>query len=107
MEAMINQRLVKQKGLSNERVAAITELHKQANAILLRPYHNGESEVVLELLTAIEYSLQLLWGFPTDKAYHHYSFQLEGCKCPYDHDRDFGKRSKWIRSDCPWHGTPK
>lgn len=104
---MINLELAKQKGLSEERVTAIKELHKQAEAILRRPEHYGEAEEVLELLTAIEYSLQLLWGFPTDKAYHSYSFKLDDCCCPYDSVRDFGKEYKWINNTCPWHGTPK
>jgi hypothetical protein len=107
MEVMINQRLAKQKGLSKDRIIAINELHKQSGLILMRPNHYGEPEDVLELLTAIEYSLQLLWGFPTDRAFHHYSFSLEGCNCPYDHDRDFGNPFKRINSTCPWHGTPK
>lgn len=39
---MINLELAKQKGLSEERVTAIKELHKQADAVLRRPHHYGE-----------------------------------------------------------------
>lgn len=67
-------------------------------------YIDRESELMDEL-TSLEYELQTLWGFKTDKNYHSYQWGLKNCSCPRMDNLDrLGLPSKVINPTCPYHG---
>ena len=67
---------------------------------------NTDYEILLPHLTLLESQLQELWGFPVDERYHHYSFKLKGCSCPYmDNMERLGSGMFFINKKCIVHGS--
>lgn len=53
----------------------------------------------------IEYTLQGLWKFSRDAAYHIHWMDLKGCTCPkLDNVELFGFDQRVNDSKCKWHG---
>lgn len=101
----INIELAKARNLSDETVTAIEQIHLRLSAILARPDMHAESpKKAVEIVESLEYTLQLLWGFPVDKSFHSYWFKLKGCTCPkLDNRERFGTGRRIITDNCPYH----
>jgi hypothetical protein len=55
-------------------------------------------------LTALEFKLQFLWGFPIDANFHRF-WDTPKCTCPQmDNDDWYGTSMSYINGDCPIHG---
>jgi len=54
-----------------------------------------------------EFTLQGLWGFPRDGAFHTHWLEVEGCRCPVMDNQDVmykGLGLRVINLECPLHG---
>lgn len=105
----INIALAKARNLSNETITAIQEIHIRLDHLLVRPSMYVESpRKAVEMVENLEYTLQLLWGFPLDKSFHTYWFELRDCTCPKMDNRErFGKGYRIITDNCPYHCTDR
>lgn len=104
-EIKLNEKLVSERGLSEEDVFVIKALHKKLNIVASDPesYHDP-----VNVITSIETVLQVLWGFPTLKRFHRYWSTIKGCTCPTMDSRElYGTGLKWRNGDCPWHDLGK
>ena len=66
----INMRLAEARGLDEDTIAAIETVHDRLKLILNRPTYYGEPKEIVKIVEGIEYTLQLLWGFPLDGDSH-------------------------------------
>lgn len=100
---MINTELAESLSISEEDKEQIGYLHDRAKEIIEYP----ETHInPLELLETIEYKLQELWGFGENPDYHHHSFKLKGCECPYlDNMELIGSGLRRYNLNCKWHGN--
>lgn len=59
------------RGLTEEALCRIDDMHIQ-NEELIRQFlkNNTPEHIAVEMLTAADYDLQLMWGFPMDRAFH-------------------------------------
>lgn len=58
----------------------------------------------VQMIEDIEFTLQMLWGFPSDANYHTHWREIKGCSCPtWDNMERIGY-GRVIDSSCPWHG---
>lgn len=102
----INMKLAEAKGLDKDTIVAIETVHNRLTQILNRPTYYGEPEEIVKIVEGIEYTLQLLWGFPLDRNFHKWWNRIKDCKCPMmDNDDMFGSEYRIYNSDCPYHGA--
>jgi hypothetical protein len=106
----VNMDLVKELGITYEKVSKIAELHVKRIDIFNRMEAlNPEKDYdqlreLAGLLPEIEYQLQALWGFPCDSRYHKW-FTVPHCTCPKHDNLDrIGTGHFIINKDCPIHG---
>lgn len=102
----INKVLAEQQNLTEREVIAIEEIQKHLKAFLARPTMYVKEEDVSEIVTAFEYTLQLLWKFPLNKKFHRYQNDLANCCCPSQDNKDLigVEKGRWVNQDCPYHG---
>lgn len=101
-----NKELADRQRLSEEERICIDVLHEELYAFLQRPTFYTKPENCPEIVTAFEYALQSVWGFPLDKKYHRYQFDLNKCLCgTLDNLERVGYTETRIYNDaCPYHG---
>lgn len=76
-------------------------LYREMSRVLNRPDMYDDP---VEYVEAIEYSMQVIWGFVPNKDYHNYWHWLEGCTCPnLDNEELMGTGRRIINGDCPFH----
>lgn len=103
---MLNEELVKRQKLSEDRVAAIKELHSVLAQVLARPTMFGDEKEIPAIIEGIEYALQGLWGFHFDSKRHTYWNKVIGCLCSQmDNDDMYGTGLRWTNAMCPFHGS--
>lgn len=103
--ASVNKDLAKQQGIPEAGIIAIGVLHKALDRILARPlYYYDSYQLALEEVERLEYTLQGLWGFPQDRAYHQYWWKMKGCECPDMNNYDaLGTGRRYYNGECPVH----
>lgn len=105
---MINKKLAQARNLNESTITAIEEIHIRLDHILVRPSMYVDSpKMAVEMLENLEYTLQLLWGFPLDQNYHCYWFELKGCTCPKLDNRERLGYGRIITDNCPYHCSEK
>lgn len=100
----INKALAKQRQLPEGSIVAIEVLHQILKQILARP---GLSNDPVKEIESLEYTLQMLWGFPVDPNFHTYWYKIDGCTCPKLDNEDHFGHSRIIDNNCKWHGDAK
>ena len=98
-----NEDLIKLKNISPEYRQVLTDTYKLLTMVLNRPdlYENA-----VEYVEALEYTLQILWGFPPDNRRHTYWMRLKGCLCPYHDNMELiGTGERIVNGDCPFHAN--
>ena len=102
-EIKLNEKLVSERGLSEEDVFVIKALHKKLNIVARDPESYYDP---VNVITSIETVLQVMWGFPTLKRFHRYWSNIKGCTCAgMDSSELFGTGLVWRDRGCPWHGV--
>lgn len=106
---MINEQLAESRGISAENKEEIIRAHRLLQ-LINENIGDYVSEIgykrVAQMVEDLDYRLQELWGFPLDKAYHTYWYQINGCTCPkMDNQETLGTGRKWINQSCPFHGS--
>jgi hypothetical protein len=105
---MINMDLAMGRNLSEITVKLIEQNH-EAIEHMFKGIDQHVSELgykgVVDYIEIIEYRLQYLWGFPMDKNYHKYWFEVPGCTCPKLDNHDMiGSSRAVFNMTCPFHG---
>ena len=104
----LSQRLITQKGLTQEYVDLIKMQHVRKLEIFDLMQVEISPKVLKELatkVTRIEFELQKLWGFPLDKNYHRF-WEVPACICPAMDNYDRYPTGYYvINSSCPVHGN--
>jgi hypothetical protein len=106
----ISKALCDDKKLSYDTIKLICETHAVKYGILIDMQNTDVSNVkalkeYAEQLTEIEYTLQRLWGFPENSAYHKF-WLLPHCKCPRMDNQDrYATGCSIIDTECPVHGS--
>lgn len=103
---MINEKLAEERGLNEETIKKIEELHLKR-----KDYYNRMEIAPIEDLKnwdyeceMLEYELQALWGFPQDNKYHEF-WRRPRCTCPtLDNRERLGTGYHIINQLCPLHG---
>ena len=105
MEYEINEKLVEQQGLTEERKIAIQEVGDVMMRFLKRPEMYVQHDQVVEMVKSFEYTLQMLWNFDPDSTKHKYWNHLAACECPFaDNLELFGTDYRIFNQNCPYHG---
>lgn len=98
-----NKNLMKTQRITKEYEQVLIDTYKQLTMVLERPdlYDNP-----VEYIEALEYTLQVLWGFAPNKNYHSYWYYIKGCICPKMDNKDLmGTDQRWYNGSCEWHGS--
>lgn len=102
---MLNDRLAKDRGITNCGKEAINDLQHLVDNVVEHPELYGDNQDVLAILESLEYSLQALWKFTRNKNYHRASFKLKKCECPaMDNKELLGTPYRSYSTMCPYHG---
>ena len=100
-----NEDLIKLKNISPEYRQVLIDTYKLLTMVLDRP---DLYEDPVQHVEALEYSMQIMWGFPPYKDYHSYWDKIKGCTCPQMDNRDMiGTGKRYVNGDCPFHGDNK
>ena len=102
----ISHRLVIQKGLTQEQVDVIKQLHVEKLDIfeLMKSCTDiAQLRNYAELVTAVEFDLQDAWGFERNLAYHRF-WELPKCACPKLDNYDASPHMSYMSGDCLIHG---
>ncbi|AHX01084.1 hypothetical protein M316_0019 [Nitrincola phage 1M3-16] len=97
-----NPKLLAKMGIPDYKQKTMQDLYSHLTSVLNRPdmFPNP-----VEQIEALEYAIQILWGFDPDRGKHTYWHRIEGCSCGgSDSDDMFGTGLRWIDSGCKWHG---
>lgn len=102
----INMKLAEARGLDENTITAIESVHSLLVSVLNHPEKFDKPSEVVEVVESVEFTLQLLWGFPTNRNYHKWWNRVKGCSCPrMDNDDMIGSEYKIYNSGCPYHGA--
>ena len=97
-----NPKLMFERGMPKHQQKTMQDLYVHLTSVLNRPdmFPNP-----VERIEALEYAIQILWGFDPDRSKHTYWHSIKGCSCGVmDSDDMFGTGLRWIDSRCKWHG---
>lgn len=98
---LINNELVKDRGISSEDVLKIERLHADLNDVVSFP---EKYEDPVSYICDIELKLQKLWGFEESTDYHTHWLRISGCTCPKKDNYDrLGLPLRVYSANCPWH----
>ncbi len=105
---VLNSRLIIQKGLSDDTVEKIFELHKELIDIDYKLVEEDERDSIKKLLYdwhIVNFKLQELWGFKRDKNCHKF-WRLTACSCPRMDNDDRYPDGHYIHNlNCKVHGA--
>ena len=103
----INLTLATQQNLTQERVDAIAQVHKQLDELLHRPAMFCEApQEAVKLVESYEFVLQGLWNFPYSWSHHTYWIRFKDCCCPpMDNAELFGVGYRIFSEQCPYHSN--
>jgi len=102
MKIQFNVELADKLGLSEETREELKNVYDHLSDALTNPdnYENVPAHV-----TDLESTLQMLWGFPTDKKFHYYNLHIKGCRCPELDNMEMVGHSerRFVSVSCPIH----
>ena len=100
-----SKELMKKLKLPRYKRESLEFIYKEMTMVLTRP---ELYEDPVQHVEALEYSMQIMWGFSPSSDYHSYWNKIKGCTCPYMDNRDMiGTGRRCISGDCPFHGDNK
>lgn len=83
----------------------LQDLYVALHESLGRPMMFSDSpKSAAQRIEAIEYALQLAWGFQPAPEKHSYWFEIKGCSCPKMDNREGDARGRIIDTSCIFHG---
>lgn len=110
---ILNNSLIEKQGLDEKTVRLIEEKHSELNQIIemlnaleWSDENRGQILQLTDNIELMEFTLQKLWGFPQNKAFHTHWLRSKFCSCPVLDNRDplyFGG-GKIHTSNCKIHG---
>ena len=102
----IPQYLIRKQKVSKADLDVIVKLQKERQDLtdyLRLVYDVVLIKIIANQIEQINYDLQILWGFPTDRS-HHKSYNLPHCTCPTADNADIlGSGLVWVNYTCPIH----
>lgn len=105
-EYIFNVDYARERGVSEEELQTMQKIYELLYEILARPFgKNRTHKQAVQLVEALEFTLQLFWKFDICRGYHSYWYRLDGCECPKRDNSDIafaGRRV--INQNCPFHG---
>lgn len=106
---LFNTTLADSRGISQEDQNAMQKIYEFLHQILARPsMHCKTPQQAVELVQALEYTLQLFWKFPVDRAFHNYWVDTKGCTCPkVDNKERAGSGYFIVSENCPYHSIDR
>ena len=100
-----SKELMKKLKLPTYKRASLEFIYKEMTMVLNRP---ELYEDPVQHVEALEYSMQVMWGFSPSSDYHSYWNKLRGCTCPvHDNDELNGTGRRIMNGCCPFHGDNK
>ena len=109
-KSILNQRLVEKQGLTANTVEAIVALHEEKLEVFAGMSTTTDSTTLRTLanvVTNIEFQLQVLWGFERSADFH-YWWNVPHCTCPVMDNRERWGTPHSVRNmDCIVHGELK
>lgn len=108
---MLNNRLLKQQGLTDWDAVKIENLHTMLQSLFadMEYYYNPDDNAFelkecSKIITAIENLMQSAWKFPVHEDFHTHWYRAPHCTCPVlDNDDVMGLPYHIITLDCPLH----
>lgn len=88
-----------------EELCEIVKLHKERydlHCLLTSTKDEVFMVILFNQLTQIEYELQMLWGFETNRIWHR-SWEWSHCSCPKMDNRDAFPYRQYATVGCPLH----
>lgn len=97
-----NKRLMEKLDIPEHTRRCLDDVYKQLTMVINRP---DLYEDPVQHVEALEYTMQILWGFTPDMRQHNYWYRIKGCTCPsMDNGELTGTGRRLISGDCPFHG---
>jgi len=113
MCVILNKKLIKKQGLSEEDELELVRLHQTKDQLFdfmekLDPVEDRlQLQLYGQLLESLEYNMQRVWKFDQNVAYHSWWYQVPHCKCPKMDNADPMYPYKIFTVNCPVHGVTK
>ena len=100
-----SKELMKKLKLPTYKREALEFIYKEMTMVLNHP---ELYEDPVQHVEALEYSMQILWGFTPDNKHHTYWLKIKGCTCPYHDNMELiGTGKRYYNGDCPFHDDNK
>lgn len=100
-----SKELMNKQNLPTYKRESLEFIYKEMTMVLNRP---ELYEDPVQHVEALEYSMQIMWGFSPYSDYHSYWNKIKGCTCPQmDNYELVGNGRRYISGDCPFHGDNK
>jgi len=109
---VLNQRLVKKQGLTEDDVRKVMELHEFREGVFnsmekLDPLKRSDVEnlrVWAAIVEETEFKLQDAWKFTRNRNMHSWWYRVPHCTCPkLDNEDNMGLPYRTINASCPIH----
>ena len=104
-----NVDFARSRGITEPELLAMDAIYVYLFCLLRRPFHQfGTHKEVVDVIQAMEYTLQLFWKFPLTADKHTYWYKVDGCRCgSLDNSDPVYSGLRVINLSCPFHGIEK
>ena len=94
------------RGITEPELLAMDTIYVYLSCVLRKPFHHFDThKEVVDVIQAMEYTIQLFWKFPLTAEKHSYWYQVAGCKCPkMDNSDPMYSGRRIINMACEFHG---
>lgn len=109
---ILNPALLESQGITAEGKQRLEALHKRMNDLVMRPWpKDGDEKADAQLaadIEALEYEMQVEWGFKRRADMHTHWRRAPGCSCPSFVNHALftnGAFARVVNPTCRYHGT--
>ena len=97
------------RGVTEPKLLAMNSIYVYLFSLLRRPFNHFDThKEVVDVIQAMEYTLQLFWKFPLTADKHTYWYKVDGCRCgSLDNSDPVYSGLRVINLSCPFHGIEK
>ena len=97
------------RGITEPELLAMDTIYVYLFCVLRKPFHHFDThKEVVDVIQAMEYTLQLFWKFPLTADKHTYWYKVDGCRCgSLDNSDPVYSGLRVINLSCPFHGIEK
>ena len=97
------------RGVTEPKLLAMNSIYVYLFSLLRRPFNHFDThKEVVDVIQAMEYTLQLFWKFPLTDEKHTYWYKVDGCRCgSLDNSDPVYSGLRVINLSCPFHGIEK